>query len=85
MNEVTVNFNDQTIFVGLDVYERSWNAALFLNTSTCVIFISHLLHIRFISTFQHTIRVLLTHVLMRVESLVTRYNGRLLWLTRIKT
>jgi len=31
MNKVTANFNDQTIFVGLDVHKRSWNAALFLN------------------------------------------------------
>src|ERR1051325_2081279 len=31
MNKVTANFNEQTIFVGLDVHKRSWNAALFLN------------------------------------------------------
>ncbi len=31
MNKVTANFNQQTIFVGIDVHKRSWNAALFLN------------------------------------------------------
>jgi transposase len=31
MNKVTANFDHQTIFVGLDVHKRSWNAALFLN------------------------------------------------------
>ncbi len=31
MNKVTANFDQQTIFVGLDVHKRSWNAALFLD------------------------------------------------------
>jgi transposase len=30
MNKVTVNFENQAIFVGLDVHKRSWNAAIFL-------------------------------------------------------
>lgn len=31
MTKVTTNFSDQTIYVGLDVHKRSWNAALYLN------------------------------------------------------
>lgn len=31
MLKVKSNFADQTIYVGLDVHKRSWNAALFLN------------------------------------------------------
>ncbi|MFC0775467.1 IS110 family transposase [Terrimonas alba] len=31
MFKVKSNFADQTIYVGLDVHKRSWNAALFLN------------------------------------------------------
>jgi transposase len=31
MTEVTTNFSGQTIYVGLDVHKRSWNAALYLN------------------------------------------------------
>ena len=31
MTKVTTNFTDQTIYVGLDVHKRSWNAALYLN------------------------------------------------------
>ena len=31
MFKVKTNFSDQTIYVGLDVHKRSWNAALFLN------------------------------------------------------
>ena len=31
MIKVKTNFADQTIYVGLDVHKRSWNAALFLN------------------------------------------------------
>ena len=31
MTKVKTNFSDQTIYVGLDVHKRSWNAALYLN------------------------------------------------------
>ncbi len=31
MTKVTTNFSEQTIYVGLDVHKRSWNAALYLN------------------------------------------------------
>lgn len=31
MTKVKTNFENQTIYVGLDVHKRSWNAALFLN------------------------------------------------------
>lgn len=31
MTKVKTNFADQTIYVGLDVHKRSWNAALYLN------------------------------------------------------
>lgn len=31
MTNVKTNFNEQTIYVGLDVHKRSWNAALYLN------------------------------------------------------
>lgn len=31
MFKVKTNFSDQTIYVGLDVHKRSWNAALYLN------------------------------------------------------
>jgi hypothetical protein len=31
MTKVKTNFAAQTIYVGLDVHKRSWNAALFLN------------------------------------------------------
>jgi transposase len=31
MNKVKLNFAEQTIYVGLDVHKRSWNAALYLN------------------------------------------------------
>lgn len=31
MTKVITNFREQTIYVGLDVHKRSWNAALFLN------------------------------------------------------
>ncbi len=31
MTNVKTNFNGQTIYVGLDVHKRSWNAALYLN------------------------------------------------------
>ena len=31
MLKVKTNFSDQTIYVGLDVHKRSWNAALYLN------------------------------------------------------
>ncbi len=31
MTKVTTNFSNQTIYVGLDVHKRSWNAALYLN------------------------------------------------------
>jgi transposase len=30
MTKVTANFENQTIYVGLDVHKRSWNAAIFL-------------------------------------------------------
>jgi len=31
MTKVVTNFTNQTIYVGLDVHKRSWNAALYLN------------------------------------------------------
>ena len=31
MLKVKTNFDNQTIYVGLDVHKRSWNAALYLN------------------------------------------------------
>ena len=31
MLKVKTNFTDQTIYIGLDVHKRSWNAALYLN------------------------------------------------------
>ena len=31
MTKVRTNFSEQTIYIGLDVHKRSWNAALFLN------------------------------------------------------
>ena len=31
MTKVKINFTEQTIYVGLDVHKRSWNAALYLN------------------------------------------------------
>lgn len=31
MTKVITNFEEQTIYVGLDVHKRSWNAALYLN------------------------------------------------------
>jgi transposase len=31
MTKVTTNFSQQTIYIGLDVHKRSWNAALYLN------------------------------------------------------
>ena len=31
MTNVKTNFTEQTIYVGLDVHKRSWNAALYLN------------------------------------------------------
>ena len=31
MTKVITNFANQTIYVGLDVHKRSWNAALYLN------------------------------------------------------
>jgi len=31
MNKITTNFCDQTVFIGLDVHKRSWNAAVYLN------------------------------------------------------
>jgi hypothetical protein len=31
MTNVKTNFASQTIYVGLDVHKRSWNAALYLN------------------------------------------------------
>ncbi|MGQ0738071.1 MAG: IS110 family transposase [Bacteroidota bacterium] len=31
MTKVTASFKNQTVYVGLDVHKRSWNAALFLN------------------------------------------------------
>ncbi len=30
MNKVNANFENQKVFVGLDVHKRSWNAAIFL-------------------------------------------------------
>lgn len=30
MTKVTANFENQTVYVGLDVHKRSWNAAIFL-------------------------------------------------------
>lgn len=30
MNKVTANFENQTVYVGLDVHKRGWNAAIFL-------------------------------------------------------
>lgn len=30
MSKVTANFENQTVYVGLDVHKRSWNAAIFL-------------------------------------------------------
>jgi transposase len=31
MTKVTTNFSQRTIYIGLDVHKRSWNAALYLN------------------------------------------------------
>ena len=31
MTKVKTNFTEQTIYVGLDVHKRSWNAALYFN------------------------------------------------------
>ena len=31
MTKLKTNFAEQTIYVGLDVHKRSWNAALYLN------------------------------------------------------
>jgi len=31
MTKVRTNFSQQTIYIGLDVHKRSWNAALYLN------------------------------------------------------
>ena len=30
MTKVTANFENQTVYIGLDVHKRSWNAAIFL-------------------------------------------------------
>ena len=30
MSKITANFENQTIYVGLDVHKRSWNAGIFL-------------------------------------------------------
>ena len=31
MTKVKANFENHTVYVGLDVHKRSWNAAVFLN------------------------------------------------------
>ena len=31
MTKVTASFENQTVYVGLDIHKRSWDAAIFLN------------------------------------------------------
>ena len=31
MTKVTASFENETVYVGLDIHKRSWNAAIYLN------------------------------------------------------
>jgi hypothetical protein len=31
MTKVTASFENQTVYVGLDIHKRSWNAAIYLS------------------------------------------------------